>query len=223
MYRSSGTRPLGAQDRGSALQKANAAKRLDGAPGYMFSCSMIGEVRVVLGVTGSIAVYKAAELVRLMKARTWDVWVVMTRSATEFVTELTFRTLSQHPVGIGMFEKRETWRPEHISLAERADVFVIAPCTANVLAKLAYGLADDLLTCTALSCVAPVIVAPAMNERMWDHPATKDNLRILKSRGVEIVDVDRGDLACGTQGRGRLAALTDILTAVERKIEEKKL
>jgi phosphopantothenoylcysteine decarboxylase/phosphopantothenate--cysteine ligase len=183
---------------------------------------MIGEVKVLLGVTGSIAAYKAAELVRLMKARAWDVQVVMTRGAAEFVTELTFRTLSQHPVAMDMFEKRENWRPEHIALAEGTDVFVVAPCTANVIAKLAHGIADDLLTCTALSCAAPMVVAPAMNERMWDHPATQENVRILKARGVEIVEVGSGDLACGTLGRGRLAALEPILVAVERKLEGRK-
>jgi phosphopantothenoylcysteine decarboxylase/phosphopantothenate--cysteine ligase len=169
---------------------------------------------VILGVTGSIAAYKAAELVRLMKIRGWDVSVIMTRSATEFVGELTFRTLSQNPVGVEMFDKTVEWIPDHISLADRADVFAIAPCTANVMAKLAHGIADDLLTCTALACAKPLVVAPAMNEKMWDHPATQENVRILKKRGVRIVNVGTGDLACGVKGRGRLADLNAIMEAV---------
>lgn len=173
---------------------------------------------IVLGVTGSIAAYKAAELVRLMKTRGWEVFVVMTKSATEFVGELTFRTLSQQSVAIDMFLENESWRPGHISLADRADALVIAPCTANVMAKLAHGIADDMLTCTVLATRAPVVIAPAMNEKMWDHPATQENLKILQSRGVEMVDVGVGDLACGYQGRGRMADPADVLAAVERRL-----
>jgi phosphopantothenoylcysteine synthetase/decarboxylase len=172
--------------------------------------------QVVLGVTGSIAAYKAAELVRRLVAREWTVWVVMTRSATEFVSELTFRTLSRNPVAVDMFRRVEDWRPEHIALAERADVLAIAPCTANVLAKLAHGVADDPLSCTALACKAPLVVAPAMNEGMWDHPATRANVATLRSRGVHLVDVGTGDLACGCEGRGRMAEVDAIVAAVER-------
>jgi len=182
---------------------------------------------VVLGVTGSIAAYKAAELVRQMKARGWDVSVVMTRAATEFVGELTFRTLSRNPVGVDLFDKTLEWMPDHISLAERADVLVIAPCTANVLAKLAHGIADDLLTATALATHAPLVVAPAMNEKMWDHPATQENVRILRKRGALIMDVAAGDLACGTKGKGRMAEVHHIMKEVEscgsRRGKEKKL
>jgi phosphopantothenoylcysteine decarboxylase/phosphopantothenate--cysteine ligase len=173
-------------------------------------------------VTGSIAAYKAAELVRLMKARGWDVSVVMTRAATEFVGELTFRTLSQNPVSIDMFAERETWRPEHIALAERGDVFVIAPCTANVIAKLAAGIADDLLTCAALATSAPLIIAPAMNAKMWDHPATRANVEALKARGVDVLDVGQGELACGYEGRGRLVPVEAIMKAIERRIKKEK-
>lgn len=170
---------------------------------------------IILGVTGSIAAYKAAEIVRLCRAKDWDISVVMTRAAMEFVGELTFRTLSRNPVCIDMFEPPDEWRPRHISLAERADVFLIAPCTANVLAKLAHGIADDLLTCTALASTAPLVVAPAMNEKMWNNPATVANVETLKSRGVHIVEVGSGDLACGYHGRGRLASLEDIMSVVE--------
>lgn len=177
---------------------------------------------ILLGVTGSIAAYKAAELVRLMKSRGWDVSVVMTRAATEFVGELTFRTLSQNPVAVGLFAERETWRPEHIALAERADVYVVAPCTANVAAKLAHGIADDLLTCTALATRAPMILAPAMNDKMWDHPATRVNIEALKARGVLVVEVDEGGLACGSEGRGRLAPLERILDTIEKAVRGRK-
>jgi len=174
---------------------------------------------VLLGVTGSIAAYKAAELVRLFKKEDWSVRVVMTQAATRFVGQLTFRTLSQNPVALDMFQEPESWRPAHISLADEAAVFVIAPCTANVLAKLAHGLADDLLTATALATRAPIVIAPAMNEKMWDHPATRQNVEALNARGVTIVDVDTGDLACGDKGRGRLAPLETILAAVRGKVE----
>ena len=170
---------------------------------------------IVLGVTGSIAAYKAVELVRLMKKKGWDVWVLMTQAATAFVGELTFRTLSHNPVSVGMFDDIGQFNPEHITLAEKADILLIAPCTANVLAKLAHGLADDLLTSTALACEAPLVISPAMNDKMWKHPATLDNVKTLKSRGATIIDVSEGDLACGGQGRGRMAGLEEIIGVVE--------
>lgn len=169
---------------------------------------------VVLGVTGSIAAYKAVELVRELKKGGWDVLVVMTANALRFVSELTFRTLSQNPVATDMFPEHIEWKAEHISLAERANVLAIVPCTANVLAKLACGIADDLLTCTALACRAPIVVAPAMNRYMWEHPATQNNVQILKRRGVRIVEVEQGELACGDEGKGRLAALDKIVAAI---------
>ena len=179
---------------------------------------MAKPIHIVLGVTGSIAAYKAAELVRLMKGKKWDVSVIMTRAATEFVGELTFRTLSQNPVSVDMFEETEAWRPGHISLADRASALVIAPCTANVIAKLAHGLADDMLTATALACLAPLVVAPAMNGKMWDHAATQQNVATLRGRGATILDVEAGELACGYGGRGRMAAPETILAAVEQAL-----
>jgi len=167
-------------------------------------------MKVLLGVTGSIAAYKAAELVRRFRLRDWDVKVVMTKAATRFVGEWTFKSLSRNPVYVEMFPETDEWRPDHISLGEWPDVFLIAPCTANVMAKLAHGLADDLLTCTALAMKAPIVIAPAMNDRMWEHPATQANAALLKSRGVRFVDVGTGDLACGYQARGRLADLDEI-------------
>lgn len=183
---------------------------------------MTKQVHVLLGVTGSIAAYKAAELVRLMRGQGWLVSVIMTRAATRFVGELTFQTLSQNPVLVDEFERRDDWDPAHVSWADRADVLVIAPCTANVIAKLAHGLADDALSSTALACKAPIVIAPAMNENMWLHPATQDNIRIIKSRKAMIVDPQRGQLACGRVGEGRLAPLEEIISAVEKALYPKK-
>jgi phosphopantothenoylcysteine decarboxylase/phosphopantothenate--cysteine ligase len=168
---------------------------------------------IVLGVTGSIAAYKTCELTRLFVRAEHNVHVVMTAAATRFVTPLTFRTLSRNPVSADMFAEPAEWVPEHISLAARADLLVIAPCTANVIAKLAHGLADDLLTATALACKAPLLLAPAMNTAMWEHPATKANVALLASRHARFVDADTGDLACGTSGKGRMAEPEVILKA----------
>ena len=170
---------------------------------------------IVLGVTGSIAAYKAAELVRLMIKAGWGVNVVMTKGATRFVGALTFQTLSRRPVTVDMFDDPEEWVPGHISMADRASVMVVAPCTANVIAKLAHGLADDMLTATALACPSPLIVAPAMNCLMWDHAATQTNVTTLQKRGVTLVDVGDGDLACGTEGHGRMAEPARIMKTIE--------
>lgn len=168
-------------------------------------------MKVLLGVTGSIACYKAAELVRLCVKQDWEVKVLMTDGAAAFVSELTFRSLSRNPVYRDMFSEHGDWRPDHIALGEWPDVFCVAPCTANVMAKLAHGIADDLLSCTALAMTAPTVLAPAMNDRMWHHPATQANLAVLQQRGVTAVQVGEGDLACGYTATGRLAALDDIL------------
>ncbi len=170
---------------------------------------------ILLGITGSIAAYKAADLIRQMQKRGWEITVIMTRAATHFISPLTLQTLSRNRVYAEMFDPEAEWVPDHIALADRADLLLIAPCTANVMAKLAHGLADDLLTCTALACPAPLLIAPAMNDRMWDHPATQANRRLLEERGVRFVEPAAGDLACGREGRGRLADLEAILAAVE--------
>ncbi len=169
--------------------------------------------KVVIGVTGSIAAYKACELVRLLVKHGDDVHVVMTDHAKEFVTPLTFRTLSRNPVQNQMFSEPLDWKPEHIGLAESADLVVIAPATANILAKMAHGLADDLLSSVALATRAPILVAPAMNTGMWLNPATQANLMVLRERGVRIVQPGDGDLACGTEGVGRMAEPHEIFEA----------
>jgi len=165
---------------------------------------------IVLGVTGSIAAYKAAELLRLMVKAGWGVSVVMTEAATHFVAPLTFQTLSQRKVTTTSFAPVETWMPEHISLADRADLLVVAPCTANTLAKIALGLADDSLTDTVLACRAPKVLAPAMNDGMWTNPATQANLATVRARGITVLDVGSGDLACGRVGQGRMAEVGTI-------------
>ena len=170
-------------------------------------------MKVVLGVTGSIAAYKACELVRLFVKRGDDVRVVMTAAAREFVAPLTFQTLSRNPVGIDQFALPAQWKPEHIAYAD-ADAVVVAPATANIIAKMAHGIADDILSSTLLATRAPIFVAPAMNDGMWDNPATQANIEILKSRGVHFIDPDSGELACGTEGKGRLADPETICRAV---------
>ena len=151
----------------------------------------------------------------MMQKKSWDVTVVMTESATHFVGELTFRTLSRHPVYTGMFDESIEWVPDHISLSDYADLFVIAPCTANVAAKMAHGIADDLLTASVLASTAPVLVVPAMNEKMLDNPATISNLDLLRSRGLNVMDSGEGELACGIEGRGRMPAIETIIKRAE--------
>ena len=170
-------------------------------------------MNVVLGVTGSIAAYKACELVRLLVKRGDEVHVVMTEHARAFVTPLTFQTLSRNPVESDLFADPQDWKPGHISLAATADLVVVAPATANILAKMAHGIADDLLSSTLLATKAPVVVAPAMNDGMWENPATQANVAALAARGVRIVSPGVGDLACGTAGAGRMAEPAEILSA----------
>jgi len=172
---------------------------------------------ILLGVTGSIAAYKACELTRLFVKDGHTVHVIMTQAATRFVAPLTFRTLSRNPVSVDLFDEPEEWVPGHISFAERGDVLVIAPCTANVIAKLAHGLADDMLTATALATRAPLVIAPAMNTGMWEHPATQANLAALTARGATFVDAGIGDLACGTSGKGRMADPPAIMEATRKR------
>ncbi len=165
---------------------------------------------IVLGVTGSIAAYKAADLTSLLVKKGHDVHVVMTESARRFITPLTLQTLSKHPVMTDVFDEQEGWRPGHIELADRADLLLVAPASAAALARLACGLADDALTCIALATRAPVVIAPAMNGKMWSHPATVQNTETLRTRGAHFIGPDEGLLACGYEGAGRLWPVDDI-------------
>ena len=159
---------------------------------------------VVLGVTGGIAAYKACELLRLLQKRGIDVFVVMTKNACRFVSPLTFETLSGHPVASDTFERPATWEVEHIALAKRADLFLIAPATANIIGKLACGIADDMLSTTAMATRAPLLIAPAMNTGMWESDAVQENIKTLARRGVQFVAPATGHLACGDSGAGKL-------------------
>jgi phosphopantothenoylcysteine synthetase/decarboxylase len=161
---------------------------------------------IVLGVTGSIAAYKAADLASLLTKRGHSVHVVMTSDALRFITPLAFKTLSRHPVVTDLYDEEEGWKPTHIQLADEADLLLIAPATANNMAKLAAGLADDALTCIALALnpKARILIAPAMNGKMWSHPATQRNAGILKDRGAEFIGPEAGLLSCGYEGLGRL-------------------
>src|ERR1700757_2447122 len=143
-----------------------------------------GARTIILGVTGSIAAYKSAELASLLVKQGHNVFVVMTHDAAEFITPLTLQTLSKNPVTTSFFDEKENWRPGHIELADKANLLLVAPATANVIAELAHGLASHPLAAIALATRAPILMAPAMNGKMWEHPATRSNVDVLKSRGV---------------------------------------
>jgi len=171
---------------------------------------------IIVGVTGSIAAYKAAELVSKLVKRGHEVHVTMTASAREFITPLTLQTLSRNPVLISVFEEKEGWRPGHIELADRAHLLLIAPATANTIAALAHGLAHDALTEIALATEAPVLIAPAMNGKMWKHAATQANVTLLEARGVHFIGPEEGLLACGYEGLGRLWNIDEVIERAEK-------
>ncbi len=174
--------------------------------------------RIVLGVTGSIAAYKAVDLASLLTKAGCSVDVVMTADAQEFATPLPFKTLTRRPVITDLYAEDEGWKPSHIRLADEADLLLIAPATANNLAKLTHGLADDALTCVALALnpKARILIAPAMNGKMWLHPATQANVRTLKERGAVFIGPEEGMLSCGYEGIGRLWNIDGI---VEKALE----
>jgi phosphopantothenoylcysteine decarboxylase/phosphopantothenate--cysteine ligase len=170
--------------------------------------------KIVLGVTGGIAAYKAAELVReLVKAQA-EVHVVMTRNAQAFITPLTFQTLSENPVTTELFNLIAESEIGHIALADRAEVLVIAPATANIIGKIAAGIADDMLTTIVMATQAPVLLAPAMNVHMWENPICQENIQRLRSRGYHFIDPEAGELACGYEGKGRLAEIPAIVEEI---------
>ena len=185
-------------------------------------------MRITLGVTGGVAAYKSAELVRRLQQEGHSVQVVMTRAACEFVTPLTFAALSGQKVITDLFAKSSTGEAnlesaiEHIAVAQRTDLLIVAPATADILAKFARGVADDFLSTLYLASTAPVIVAPAMNVNMWQHAATQENVAALKARGVHVVEPNAGYLACGMTGPGRLAELDEILKAVQGISQSKR-
>ena len=172
---------------------------------------MLKGKKIVLGVTGGIAVYKAVDLVSRLRKQGCEVRVVMTEHAQQFVTPLTFKEISGNQVAVSMWSSNQEFNVEHIALANWADAFVVAPATANIIAKMAYGLADDLLSTTLLAAQAPIVVCPAMNTGMYENAATQENIAKLKSRGVTVMPPGVGKLACGTSGAGRLPEPQEIV------------
>lgn len=170
---------------------------------------------IVLGVSGSIAAYKSADLVSRLAKRGHEIHVVMTRDATEFITPLTLQVLSRQPVTTSLYDEKESWHPGHIELADNADLLLVAPATANVIAKLAHGIADDALGAIYLATKAPLLLAPAMNGKMWEHAATQANVAALKERGADFIGPEDGLLACGYEGVGRLWPVEGIAEKVE--------
>lgn len=183
---------------------------------------MIEQREVVLGVTGGIAAYKSAVIVSRLRKAGINVHVIMTENATKFVAPLTFETLSNNPVVTDTFARPETWEVEHIALAKRAQVFVIAPATANIMAKMACGIADDMLSTTVLATKARVLIAPAMNTGMWTAPATQHNVQVLKERGVEFIGPEGGFLACGDTGAGRMSEPEDIADRIMAMLDRQQ-
>ena len=174
---------------------------------------------ILLGVTGSIAAYKACDLVRQLVKNDYDVHVIMTKNAAELVTPLTYKTLSKNPVSIDLFAEIAEWRPEHISLAERGDLLVIAPATANIIAKIAHGIADDALSSTVLAFKGKKIIAPSMNTAMLENSVTQENISILKQRDFVIIEPEEGELACGKIGTGRLAPIEQIVDKIQNSLK----
>ena len=166
---------------------------------------------VLLGVSGSIAAYKAADIASQLVKAGCNVTCLMTSSAKEFVTPMTLQTLSKNPVVTDLFDEKESWRPTHIQLADNASLLLVAPASANTLAAMAHGFAHDALTAIALATRAPILIAPAMNGKMWLHPATQQNVQTLKSWGCQFIEPAEGMLACGYEGIGRLAPVEEIV------------
>ena len=181
---------------------------------------MLKDKTVVIGVSGGIAVYKTLDVVSRLRKLGVNVNVIMTKSATEFVTPLSFQSLSQNYVVCDMFEDPKTWDVEHISLAKRADVFLIAPATANVIGKIANGIADDMLTTTVMATKAKVLIAPAMNTNMYENPILQRNINTLKELGYNFVEPESGRLACGDTGKGKLASPETIVDVVVKMLSK---
>ncbi|MFA6809071.1 MAG: bifunctional phosphopantothenoylcysteine decarboxylase/phosphopantothenate--cysteine ligase CoaBC [Eubacteriales bacterium] len=177
---------------------------------------MLNGKKILVGVSGGIAAYKSVEIVSRLRKKGAEVYVVMTKSATEFVSPLTFRSLSGNPVHVDMFEEPKLWNIEHIALAEHVDVAIVAPATANIIAKMAVGIADDFLTTVLLAVRAKIFIAPAMNHAMYHHPATQANISVLKDRAVGFIGPVKGLQACGTEGDGRMTEPCDIVDELEK-------
>jgi phosphopantothenoylcysteine decarboxylase/phosphopantothenate--cysteine ligase len=186
---------------------------------------MLAGNTIVLGVSGGIAAYQAMEITGQLRNQLADVYVIMTKAATKFITPLSLETVSLHPVVLDMFDEPKQWNIPHISLAQRADLFLIAPATANIIGKIANGIADDMLSTTVMATKAPVVIAPAMNENMWLNPIVQENVGKLKKMGYQIIDPEYGPMACGGEGVGRMAgveAIVSRLFEISRTIEVRR-
>ena len=177
---------------------------------------------VVLGVTGSIAAYKIANLTSMLVKLHADVHVLMTKNATNFINPITFETLTNHKCLVDTFDRNFNYNIEHVALGDKADVVLVAPASANVIAKMAHGIADDMLTTTVLACRCKKIVAPAMNTNMYDNPVTQDNLEILRGYGMEVIEPDTGRLACNTVGKGKMPSEEVLLAHILQEIQYEK-
>lgn len=175
---------------------------------------MLTGKNILVGITGAIAAYKVCELIRLFKKNNANVKVVVTPNALNFVTKTTLESLSQNPINIEQFDIKE-YKPEHIALTDETDIFVIAPASANTIAKMTFGICDNLLTSTFCAYKKQVVIAPCMNTNMWENPAVQENIETLKKRGIKVVEPETGFLACGTNGKGRLAEVETIYNTVK--------
>ncbi len=174
---------------------------------------------IILGVTGSIAAYKACDIINILRRSGFNVTVIMTKEAREFISPLTLQTLSNNKVYCDMFELPMELEPLHTSLADKADLILIAPACANTIGKIANGICDDLLTCVVLASNAKLLIAPAMNEKMYKHPAVQENIKVLEGRGVKFTGPIKGPLACGHEGIGHIAEIDSIITEVKKSLK----
>jgi phosphopantothenoylcysteine decarboxylase len=177
-------------------------------------CASLSGKRIVVGVTGSIAAYKAADLTSQLRKHGAEVFPVMTAAAQRFITPLTLQTLARQPVATDLWSEGNGWQPGHVELADKADCLVVAPATANVIANFAHGAAPDYLSSLYLVARCPVLIAPAMNGKMWSHPATIENVQKLRQRGVDFIGPEAGMLACGYEGEGRLWPVEGIVDRI---------
>lgn len=175
---------------------------------------------IVVGISGGIAVYKIVDVVNTLTKKGYHVDVIMTNNAMEFVTPLTFQTLSHNKVVTNQFDPIDKWDTEHISLAKKADLFVVAPATANIIGKIANGIADDMLTTTVLATKAPIMIIPAMNTAMWENSIVQHNIKKLKEFGFIVTETDSGHLACGDIGSGKLLPVEEIVSRIIKAVEE---
>lgn len=179
---------------------------------------MLKGKNIVIGMTGGIACYKVCELIRMLKREGANVHVIMTKNATEFITPLTIETLSNNKVVVDMFERNDKYEVEHISLAKKGDIFLIAPATANIIGKIVNGIADDILSTTIVATKSKVIIAPAMNDAMYENKIVQENIKKLKKYGYDFINPDVGNLACGYKAVGKLANNEKILSYLKQTI-----